>query len=242
MQFPPRLLLFPASSLGEDLAPRVAVMLGAHYAPDARLEIGPAGFEIVRTIFRRKYLSREPLNQPSSSTVMTLRVPDEKPRVVGDEEAEVVVVHAPVDASPQLEIEGRDLLPYETLATARVVVAGGGGLPDAASFDLLRELAHRLGAVPAASPTACDRGIAPRELRVGLDGSAVEADLYLAFGVSGSSRHLAALAPRAQIVAVNTDPEAPIFNAASHKLVADAVATIRSLLDLLERAPREGAR
>lgn len=231
-QFPPKLMIFPASATGRELAPRVAVSLSARYAPDASIEQTDAGFVIVRHVFRRRLLLRQPLIEGEGALIMTLSR-EAPPEVLGDDEAEVVVIHAPAAPSTPLEVlDGQppddELAP---LARARIVVAGGGGLQTAEDFQLVRDLAQRLGGQAAASHTACERGLAPPELRVGLDGVDLsDVELYLAFGISGSERHLAALGPHTTVVAINTDRAAPICKLANYRIVADARQTLQELL------------
>jgi electron transfer flavoprotein alpha subunit len=240
-QFPPKLFIFPSSSAGRDLAPRMAVALSASFCADAKIEQGDAGFAVVRRIFRRQVMVREPLLRDDGPLILTLGR-FEHPEVLGDEEAEVVVIHAPVDPAPALEVqacqqitESRDLLTGNTLSTAKIVVAGGAGLSNADNFQLILQLAEKLGGAPAASRSAQEAGLAPADLQVGIDGAAVNADIYLAFGISGSERHLAGLGPGTKVVAINTDPEAPIFGIAQYKLVADAKKTLTELLEHLDR-------
>lgn len=112
---------------------------------------------------------------------------------------------------------------------AERLVAGGRGLGCKAGFDTLRRFADRIGAGLAASRMAVDLGWIDRERQVGQTGKTVSPDLYLACGISGASHHLEGMAGAAHIVAINTDPEAPIFKVAQLGLVAD-------LYEVLERA------
>jgi electron transfer flavoprotein alpha subunit len=238
-QFPPKLLLFPASTAGHDLAPRVAVSISARYAPNATIEQDGHSFNIARRVFRRRLIYRQPLAEGEGPLVLTL-APEDAPAVLGDDEAEVVVVHAPVDGSSPLELVAPPNDAGASLSTAQIVVAGGAGLESEDDFELIKELARRLGGAPAATRKACERGFAPPELRVGLDGAdAATARLYLAFGVSGSDHHLAGLGPQTTVVAVNTDRDAPIFKIARYRIVADARQTLQDLLEQV-RPPTEG--
>ena len=245
-RFPPLLVLFPAPA-GHDIGPRTAFHLQALYCPDAELvepgldpldeaqtdPSGTTGYVYRQLVFRRELLWQEHL-AGSRPVVLTLAHDDELSEPLGDDEAEVVVLHAPRASDVTFCRSPTD--PSGELATAQVVIGAGGGLADEARFELVRELARRIGAVPAASRTVCDRGLAGRELLLGLDGHAIGARVYLAFGISGSSRHLAALSPHTQVVAINTDPAAPIFKIARFGLVADAEQTLRDLLATLAPA------
>jgi electron transfer flavoprotein alpha subunit len=230
-QFRPRLILFAASSAGQDLAPRLAAVLSAEYGPLTHLEVDGGEPRFVSAAFRRHFVCSL---TPRSQTLVVTLSRGQPPRTVGDDEAEVVVMHGSMPDLPALQILGRRSAPRSDLASARLVVGGGSGLGNKETFDLARRLAALLGGAPAGSSSACARGLVERELQVGVDGSALASDLYLAFGVSGSDRHLAGVAPDTTIVAINNDPQAPLLAVAEYSLVADAAQALRELIDELE--------
>lgn len=227
-QFPPRLVVFPSSAEARDLAPRLAMALRAHYVPDAVITLSGGRRYLSRRVFRRRYEVREPLDALDDPVVTTLRG-GQTSEQLGDEEAEVVVVHAPVDPSPRVRLRA----PATSLPVEGPAVGGGLGLADKETFARLGRLAAALGGRPAASPSACEAGLADPALRVGLDGAGVESDLYLALGSSGSERHLAGVAPHTELIAVSADPEDAVFAFARHGLVADPRQVLHQLSERL---------
>ena len=107
------------------------------------------------------------------------------------------------------------------LKGAQVIVAGGAGVGSKASFDLIRDLAHTLGGVVAASRAAVDAGWIARDHQVGQTGTTVRPKLYIAAGISGSVQHRAGMDQSSRILAINTDPQAPIFSVANYGIVGD---------------------
>ncbi len=248
----PYIFLFGATPIGRDLAPRVASALRAgltadctdlqigDYAtkkdgkvyPDLLFQIRPAfGGNLIATIVN-------PAMHPQMATVREGVMRQQEPDAARRGTVEKI----------EPAFEERDLvlrvLSRETresrvnLKSAPIVVAGGAGVGKAENFELLRELAHLLGGEVGASRAAVDAGYVSREHQVGQTGVTVRPRLYIAAGISGAIQHRAGMSESSKIIAINTDPNAPIFEIAHYKIVGD----VAEVLPMLIRALREKAK
>lgn len=133
-----------------------------------------------------------------------------------------------------LKVVARDLRESTVrLKDSAVIVAGGAGVVGPAEFDLLRDLAQVLAGEVGASRAAVDAGLAGHERQVGQTGTTVRPRLYIAAGISGQIQHRAGMDESNKIIAINTDPEAPIFQVANYKIVGDLAEVIPMLIDAL---------
>jgi electron transfer flavoprotein alpha subunit len=225
-----------ASTFGKDLAPRVAAKLGAGYAPDINLVKIEGG--------KRRY--RRPMYAGNALGWLEIETPVHVVSVRQTEfpAAEPAGGESPVETSSRAPDEPAasrvEFVKLEAgsserpdLGEARVVVSGGRSLKEQFK-QVLEPLADALGAAIGASRAACDAGYAAPELQVGQTGRTVAPQLYLAIGISGAIQHIAGMKGSKVIVAINKDPDAPIFQIADYGLVQDLFVAVPELVKELK--------
>lgn len=215
----PLLVLLADTSGGRDIAPRLAARMGAAFVPEPSIQCGPRG-EIVlaRTLYRFTYRRRLAAEDLGHSVVATITPGWYQPAKGVEGEAEVVKLD-PLDASsPTRELDSR-VDADRSLELAPVVVTAGAGVRTRAELALVEQLAAALGAQLGATRGLCERGLAPSSREIGVGARHIAPRLYVVVGASGSPQHLGAVAADAEIVAINSDPDAPIFNVASYGVV-----------------------
>jgi electron transfer flavoprotein alpha subunit len=234
----PEALIMAGSSLGNDLAPRLAARLGTGLISDAvQTAINDGSIEVLRPIYAGKALMRARVD--SSPPIITLR-PNVFPlEEKGSPEGEVTVteVSVPEDQTKDrvaevLREEGAAL----DVTEADIIVSGGRGMKGPENFDLLRDLADiRPQAAVGASRSAVDADWIDHQHQVGQTGKTVSPNLYMAFGISGAIQHVAGMSSSKVIVAVNKDPEAPILKIADFGVVGDLFQVIPPLKEELKK-------
>ena len=219
-------VFFEASSMGKSVMPRVAALLDVAPLSDVTAVIDAQTY--VRPIF-------------AGSIEVTLK--DEEPVVVASIRATAfdacekngqaqIVMNAPFPETMRTRKVSFEAVKTDrpALQGARIVVAGGRGLEDEEGFKKLEQLADRLGAAIGATRAVVDLGLCPNDWQVGQTGKIIAPDLYIAIGISGAMQHIAGIKDAKVVVAINNDPEAPIFEVADYGLVMDAKAGIDELL------------
>jgi electron transfer flavoprotein alpha subunit len=233
----PDLLLFGHTLHGADLAPRLAWRLKAGLATDCvEFKIDPDSKRVsaIRPVYGSKGLAL--ITSNTKPLIATLRSKAISPAEKDDTRTgETVPIQVDLD-SEVLRIKYMDRVKEEAegpkLEDAEIVVSGGRGLGQAENFALLEELARHLGGVVGGSRVAVDNEWLPSSRQVGLTGTMVSPRLYIAVGISGATQHMAGCASSQYIVAINKDPDAPIFQRAHFGVVADFQQVLPTMIDL----------
>lgn len=223
-------ILVPATAFGKNVAPRIAALLDVAQISDIVKVIDADTF--VRPIYAGNALA----TVRSSDPIKVITVRGMAFDAVADGgNAPIETIEAIAEPGPT-KVVGREVTKSARpeLTNARVIVSGGRGLGSAEKFhELLEPLADKLGAAIGASRAAVDAGYAPNDYQVGQTGKIVAPELYVAIGISGAIQHLAGMKDSKVIVAINKDPEAPIFQVADYGLVADLFQAVPELTQKL---------
>lgn len=235
----PYLLLIGSTALGRDVAPRLAARLGAGVVTDcATVDWDGEQVVVTRPVMTRKAIARVAFVGDGIRIAVVL--PKVFPPASQDASHAAHVTPVPVSLDPSaarilvLDVQAikRDTLP---LTEADVIVSGGLGLGGPENFALLHQLAAVLGGAVGASWPPVASGWVPHDYEIGQTGKTVTPQLYIACGISGAPQHLAGMSSARCIVAINTDPKAPIFGVASYGVVADLFKIVPLLTEEIRR-------
>lgn len=216
-----------STAQGKDLMPRVAARLKAAMATDV-MGLNGAGADVTftRPMWAGNVFAEVKLTTPVK--VFSVRATEFPAAQTGQGAAEVKSFTAKVEPSKTKFVDFKEVKSARPeLTEARVVVSGGRGTKG--DFKEIEALADELGAAVGASRAVCDAGWVPNDLQVGQTGKVVAPTLYIAAGISGAIQHLAGMKSSKTIVAINKDPEAPIFQVADYGLVDDLFKVLPAL-------------
>ena len=224
-------ILFAATASGKNAAPRVAAKLDVAQVSDVTQVISPDTFE--RPIYAGNAIAT--VQAGDATKVITVRTTGFDPAATTGGSAAIETVTA-VSASAKSQFLGSEIAKSDRpeLTAAKIIVSGGRALGSAEKFaEVMTPLADKLGAAMGASRAAVDAGYAPNDWQVGQTGKIVAPQLYVAAGISGAIQHLAGMKDSKVIVAINKDPEAPIFSVADYGLEADLFTAVPELVQAL---------
>jgi electron transfer flavoprotein alpha subunit len=224
-------ILFPATASGKNIAPRVAAKLDMAQISDVTKVVAADTFE--RPIYAGNAIAT--VQSSDAIKIITVRTTGFDPAAATGGSAAVETLAATADTGKTVFL-GSEIAKNDRpeLTAAKIIVSGGRAMASSEQFNaVLTPLADRLGAALGASRAAVDAGYAPNDWQVGQTGKIVAPQLYVACGISGAIQHLAGMKDSKVIVAINKDPEAPIFSVADYGLEADLFVAVPELVKAL---------
>jgi electron transfer flavoprotein alpha subunit len=234
----PDAVLLGHTALGRDLAPRVAARLGLGLVSDCTdVEVNGDEVVFVRPIYAGKaFQKKKIIDGIIFATIRSNNIAKGEPDA--GRTAETIEYKATItDIRTVIKDVVRKTAGTIDLTEAKIIVSGGRGVKSAEGFNPIKELADVLGAAVGASRAACDAGYCDYSMQVGQTGKVVTPDLYIACGISGAVQHLAGMSNSKIIVAINKDPEAPIFQVADYGIVGDLFEVVPMLAEEFKKVP-----
>jgi len=231
------LILMSSSEMGKDLAPRIAAKLDTGAVTDAKtITLEGGQVKATQLGYAGKVLNHVVFKHPKHKVITVQPGTFELGEKAAGAKAEVQTLGLP---QADLRAVIREVLKETSekidLGEANIVVAGGRGMKGPEGVQLIEQLAEPLGAAVGGSRAVCDSGLMPHTCQVGQTGRVVAPQVYFAIGVSGAIQHLAGMSGSKVIVAINTDPDAPIFNVADFGIVADLFEAVPLLIQEFQK-------
>ncbi len=231
----PQIVIYGATPMGRDVAPRIASQMKAGLTADCTdLQIGSHEIKKTNETFENLLLQIRPAfggniiatiinydRWPQMATVREGVMPMPEPNTSHRGQIIEEVVSLTANDLPIQIIDEVRRSKAVNLKASRIIVAGGAGVGSKENFRLVWDLANALGGVPGATRAACDLGFIGGDHQVGQTGTTVRPTLYIAIGISGAIQHQAGMSDSKKIIAINNDPDAPIFNVAHYKILGD---------------------
>jgi electron transfer flavoprotein alpha subunit len=233
----PSVILLAASSMGKDLAPTVGAIFGKSILSDCTEII----LEDEKLLFKRPIYAAKAYMVVSSKKepiIATLRPNVFRMEKAGTGRCDIEALSLTLQPS-QLRSVVKEIVEVSAgkvdLTEAQIIISGGRGMKSAENFQILEELAELLGAAVGASRAAVDAGWRPQRDQVGQTGKTVSPNLYIACGISGAIQHLAGMGSSKVIVAINKDPDAPIFKVANYGILGDLFEVVPAMTEQLRK-------
>lgn len=232
------LVLASASSTGKDLFPRVAAKLNAGLVSDGvEISLNGEDLSVKKPLYSGKCFATAKFE--NTAVKMVLMRANQLPVAPAKSDKTATITEV-VFNKPSLKTLVKEIVKGASekldLTEANIIVSGGRGLKEAASFKMLHDLASVLGATVGASRAVVDAGWVGHSMQVGQTGKTVAPSLYIAVGISGAIQHLAGMSGSKVIVAINSDPNAPIFQKATYGIVGDAFEVVPKLTEEFKKA------
>lgn len=247
-KYKPQIVLYGATPCGRDLAPRIASASKAGLTADCTdLQIGRHEIKKTAQVYDNLLFQIRPAfggniiatiinydRWPQMATVREGVMP--MPEADGTRKAEIIKETAHISAEDMpLEIIGQHIEGKKVnLKAARIIVAGGAGVGSKDNFKMLWDLAHCLGASLGATRAAVDLGFIDNDHQIGQTGTTVRPSLYIAAGISGAVQHIAGMSDSQKIIAINNDPDAPIFKIAHYKIMGDLKDVLPTMISAIK--------